>query len=68
MNSWKAIVAFVLAFATSLLAQIQDKTEFTDLSSMQWVIVVVSAVVTAGAVYLIPPGSGLVTPPAPPRS
>jgi uncharacterized membrane protein len=68
MNSWKAIVAFVIAFATSLLAQIQDKTSFTDLTPLQWVVVVVSAMVTAGAVYLIPPGSGLVTPPAAPRS
>jgi uncharacterized membrane protein YcaP (DUF421 family) len=47
----KAIVAFVLAFATALLAQIADKTEFTDLTVLQWIITVVSAAVTAGAVY-----------------
>lgn len=47
----KAIVAFVLTFATALLAQIADKTQFTDLTVLQWVIAVLSAVVTAGAVY-----------------
>lgn len=50
----KAIVAFVLAFATALLAQIADKTEFTDLTPLQWVIAVVSALVTSGAVYMVP--------------
>lgn len=53
-ESSKAIVAFVLAFATALLAQIADKTEFTDLTPLQWIIAVVSAVVTAGAVWLVP--------------
>jgi hypothetical protein len=50
----KALVAFVLAFLTSLLAQVQDKTEFTDLTPLQWIVAVLSAVVTAGAVYLVP--------------
>jgi hypothetical protein len=52
--SAKAIVAFVLAFLTALLAQIADKTEFTDLTVLQWLIAVISAVVTAGAVYVVP--------------
>ena len=50
----KAIVAFTLAFLTALLAQIADKTEFTDLTVLQWVIAVLSAAVTAGAVYVVP--------------
>lgn len=50
----KAIVAFVLAFLTALLAQIADKTTFGDLTPLQWIIAVLSAVVTAGAVYLVP--------------
>ena len=50
----KAFVAFVLAFLTALLAQVADKTEFGDLSILQWVIAVLSAVVTAGAVYVVP--------------
>jgi hypothetical protein len=47
----KAVVAFILTFTTALLAQIADKTEFTDLTALQWVIAVLSATVTAGAVY-----------------
>ena len=50
----KAVIAFVLAFLTALLAQIQDATEFGDLTTLQWVVAIVSAVVTAGAVYLVP--------------
>jgi hypothetical protein len=50
----KAAVAFALAFLTALLAQVADKTEFTDLTVLQWIIAVVSAVVTAGGVYVIP--------------
>jgi hypothetical protein len=50
----KAVIAFVLAFLTSLLAQVQDATQFSDLTPLQWVVAVLSAVVTAGAVYVIP--------------
>lgn len=50
----KATVAFVLTFLASLLAQVQDKTEFGDLTSLQWLVAVVSAVVLAGGVYLVP--------------
>lgn len=50
----KAIVGFVLGFLTSLLAQVQDKTEFSDLTTLQWIVAVVSALVTAGAVYAVP--------------
>jgi hypothetical protein len=50
----KAVIAFVLAFLASLLAQVQDKTEFGDLTTLQWIVVVLSAAVTAGAVYVIP--------------
>jgi hypothetical protein len=49
----KAVVAFVLAFLTALLAQVADKTEFTDLTVLQWLIAVTSAVVTAGGVYAV---------------
>jgi len=54
MYANKALIAFTLAFLTSLLAQVQDKTSFGDLTSLQWIIAVLSAVVTAGAVYLLP--------------
>lgn len=53
-GSQKAVVAFVLAFLTALLAQVADKTEFGDLTILQWLIAVTSAIVTAGGVYLIP--------------
>ena len=53
-GSQKAVVAFVLAFLTALLAQVADKTEFGDLTILQWIIAVTSAVVTAGAVYVVP--------------
>lgn len=54
MNANKAIVAFVLTFAASVLSQIQDKTQFSDLSSLQWVVVFLGATVVAGGVYLTP--------------
>lgn len=50
----KAILAFLFTFVAALLAQVQDKTEFGDLSVLQWVTAVLSAVVTAGAVYMVP--------------
>lgn len=50
----KAYIAFALAFATALLAQVADKTEFNDLTVLQWLIAVVSAAVTAGGVYVLP--------------
>ena len=50
----KAVAAFVLTFLAALLAQVADKTEFTDLTVLQWIIAVTSAVVTAGAVYVVP--------------
>jgi hypothetical protein len=50
----KAILAFVFTFVAALLAQVQDKTEFGDLTSLQWITAVLSAVVTAGAVYMVP--------------
>lgn len=48
---YKAAVAFVLTFLASLLALVQDKTEFGDLTGLQWLIAVVSALVTSAAVY-----------------
>lgn len=48
---YKAAAAFVLTFLSSLLALVQDKTEFSDLTGLQWLVAVVSAIVTAGVVY-----------------
>lgn len=54
MTANKALVAFVLTFAASVLSQVQDKTEFSDLTSLQWVVVFLGAVVVSGGVYLTP--------------
>lgn len=48
---YKAFAAFALTFLTALLALVQDKTQFTDLTPLQWLIAVVSALVTSAAVY-----------------
>lgn len=48
---YKSVAAFVLTFLASLLALVQDKTEFSDLTTLQWLVAVVSALVTAGVVY-----------------
>lgn len=49
----KAIVAFVLTFCASLLATIQGRTDLDTMRALDWVIVVLSAVVTAGGVYAV---------------
>ena len=48
---YKAAVAFILTFLSALLALVQDKTEFGDLTALQWLIAVVSALVTSAAVW-----------------
>lgn len=50
----KATAAFVLTFVAALLAQIADATEFSDLTPLQWVVAVLTAVVVAGGVYVVP--------------
>lgn len=50
----KATAAFVLAFLAALLAQVADATQFSDLTPLQWLVAIVSAIVTAGAVYAVP--------------
>ena len=50
----KAILAFVLSFLGSLLVQLSDYTEFGDLTPLQWLIALVTAVVIAGGVYAVP--------------
>ncbi len=48
---YKAVAAFALTFLGTLLASIQGRKEFTDLTALEWVIVVGTALVTTGAVY-----------------
>lgn len=56
---YKAAAAFVLTFLSSLIALVQDRTEFGDLTTLQWLVAVSSALVTAGVVY------GVTNPPTP---
>lgn len=48
---FKAAAAFVLTFLGTLLASIQGHKEFGDLTALEWLIVVGTALVTTGAVY-----------------
>lgn len=56
---YKAVVAFVLTFLGTLLASVQGRKEFSDLTTLEWLIVIGTALVTTGAVYGItnPPKS-----------
>lgn len=54
----KAAAAFVLTFLGTLLASIQGRKEFSDLTALEWLIVLGTALVTTGAVY------GITNPPA----
>jgi uncharacterized membrane protein YcaP (DUF421 family) len=57
---YKAIAAFVLTFVGCLIASVEGKKEFSDLTTLEWLIVIGTAVVTTGAVYQItnPPVEG----------
>jgi hypothetical protein len=50
---WKAIVAFVLAFLTALYATLQGRPDVDQMKALDWAIVVLGAVVTAGATYVV---------------
>ena len=54
---YKAVAAFVLTFLGTLLASIQGRKEFGDLTALEWLIVIGTALVTTGVVY------GLTNPP-----
>lgn len=47
---YKAIAAFVLTFAGLIIQAISDKAD-TKITSTEWIIIVVGALVTAGTVY-----------------
>jgi hypothetical protein len=50
---YKAVVAFVLSFLTALYATLQGKTDLDSMGALDWLIVVMGAVVTAGATYVV---------------
>jgi hypothetical protein len=47
----KAFVAFVLTFAATLLATLRARPTLDGMGAVDWIIIVLSAIVTAGAVY-----------------
>lgn len=50
---YKAVVAFVLAFLTALYATLNGRADLDSMKLLDWAIVVLGAVVTAGAVYAV---------------
>lgn len=50
---YKAVVAFILAFVGSLLATVQGRTDLDTMKLIDWVIVIATALVTAGGVYQV---------------
>ncbi len=50
---YKAAIAFVLSFLTALYASLQGRTDLNDLGPIEWLIIILGAVVTAGAVYVV---------------
>lgn len=53
-TSYKTYVAFGVAFLTALVTTIQGRTDLDSMSVQQWLVVVLSALVTAGAVWTVP--------------
>jgi hypothetical protein len=48
---WKAVAAFALTFIGALIATVQGRTDLDTMRVLDWLIVVGSALVTAGTVY-----------------
>lgn len=48
---YKAVAAFVLTFLGTLIASIQGRKEFSELTALEWLIVIGSALVTTAVVY-----------------
>lgn len=50
---YKAVAAFVLSFLTALFATVQGRTDLDTMKVADWLIVLIGAVVTAGATYAV---------------
>ncbi len=50
----KAVVAFIATFGAALLATLQGRTDLDGATWLDWGIVVLTALVTASAVYATP--------------
>ncbi len=60
MNTYKAILAAVLAGLTALVTDLQGRDDVLTLRD--WVIIIVAALVAGGGTWLVPPGPGITTP------
>lgn len=49
---YKAVVAFLLTFVATLLATLQGRTDLDTTTVLDWIIIIGSAVVTAGSVFV----------------
>lgn len=54
MSVNKAWLAAVVAFLSSLIATLQGRTDLDNMGAVDWLIIVVSAIVAGLAVYQIP--------------
>ena len=54
MTAHKAVVAAVVAALTSLIATITGRTDLDTMGAVDWLIVVVSAIVAGLSVYAVP--------------
>lgn len=50
---YKALIAFVFAFVGALTATLSGRTDLVETTWLDWVIIVGTAVVTAGGVYQV---------------
>lgn len=50
---YKAVAAFVLAFLTALYATVQGRPTLEGMTAMDWFVVILGAVVTAGTTYVV---------------
>lgn len=53
-NASKAWLGALVTALTAVIGQVADKSQFSDLTPLQWMLVVLSGVVAFGTVYVVP--------------
>lgn len=62
-NAWKAGVGFIAPAATVIIsATLNDSPGGSTITKAEWIVALCTAVVSASAVYVTPPGKNLKTP------
>lgn len=51
---YKAVVAGVLAFLGALLIELRGRENLESMTTMEWLIIIIAAIVTAGATWAVP--------------